>query len=60
MGVNGELLTRAKAKEASVYAVVTRADGRVENLGMISYYHRFAPWRWLVNLFIAMKRSIRK
>jgi hypothetical protein len=28
-----------KAKESSVSAVVTRADGRVENLGMIAYWH---------------------
>lgn len=27
-------------KEASIEAVVIRADGRVERLGKISYYHR--------------------
>jgi hypothetical protein len=48
----------AKTKRASLHAVVTRADGRVEDLGMISYYHRFAPWRWAVNLWIAIRRRV--
>jgi len=29
-----------QAKEASISAVVTRADGTVEQLGIISYWHR--------------------
>lgn len=29
-----------QAKEASISAVVTRADGTVEHLGIISYWHR--------------------
>jgi hypothetical protein len=47
---------QAKARKATVHAVVTRADGTVENLGMVAYYHRFAPWRWIVNLWIAVRR----
>lgn len=38
--IGGGLITRAKVKEASVSLVVTRADGRVEDLGVVSYYHR--------------------
>ncbi len=28
------------AREATISAVVTRADGSVENLGVVSYWHR--------------------
>lgn len=51
--------THAKARNASLRAVVTRADGTVHDLGLISYHHRFAPLRWIVNLFIKAKRKIR-
>lgn len=30
----------AGAREATISAVVTRADGRVENLGVVSYWHK--------------------
>lgn len=30
----------AKAEMASISAVVTRADGTVEDYGVVSYYHR--------------------
>lgn len=33
-------------KMASVEAVVTKADGTIENLGVISYYHRNPLRRW--------------
>jgi hypothetical protein len=29
-----------QAKEASISAVITRADGSVEHLGVISYWHK--------------------
>jgi hypothetical protein len=29
-----------QAKEASISAVITRADGSVERLGVISYWHK--------------------
>ena len=38
--IGGGLLTHAKAREARITAVVTRADGRVEDLGTLSYWHR--------------------
>lgn len=34
------MLVPSKAKEASIHAVVTRADGTVEALGCISYWHK--------------------
>jgi hypothetical protein len=40
---------------AEVSAVVTRADGTIEDLGLISYYHRNPLKRWWVN-----KRHARK
>lgn len=38
--IGGGLIARAKPKMASIEAVITRADGTVERLGTISYYHR--------------------
>ena len=35
-----QINTRIEVKEQSVSAVVTRADGTVEDLGLIAYYHR--------------------
>lgn len=40
MSMGGSLISRAKTKEARITAVITRADGRVEHLGTISYWHR--------------------
>ena len=31
---------RTNVKEASIEAIVIRADGRVEKLGVVSYYHK--------------------
>jgi len=38
----------AKAREASIRAVVTRADGTVEDLGIVSYWHKnpLKHWAW--------------
>jgi hypothetical protein len=48
MAMGGGILTRAKAREASIEATITRADGRVEHLGVVSYWHRnpFKRWWW--------------
>jgi hypothetical protein len=43
--------------KTEVTAVVTRADGRVENLGLISYDHVNPFKRWVVNLWIKIRRS---
>jgi hypothetical protein len=34
------LLVDAKAKSASIEAVITRADGTIVNLGTVDYWHR--------------------
>lgn len=40
MSVSGNIITRAKAREVSVTAVVIRADGTREDLGQIAYWHK--------------------
>lgn len=42
---------RGGASQMTIEAVVTRADGRVENLGVISYWNKNPFKRWLFNLF---------
>lgn len=42
----GDMLARGKAREASIEAVVIRADGTVERLGVVSYWHRNPLRRW--------------
>lgn len=49
-----------KAKSASISAVVTRANGRVERLGMIAFYHRNPILNWVGNFYINLKERIRK
>lgn len=41
------------AREATIELVVTRADGTVENLGVVSYWHRnpFKRLAWRVTHF---------
>jgi hypothetical protein len=48
MSMRGSILARSKAKEASISAVITRADGSIEDLGVISYWHKnpFKRWAW--------------
>lgn len=46
MGIRGGFLTNTKAKESRVTAVITRADGSVERLGEIAYWHRNPLRRW--------------
>jgi hypothetical protein len=41
-----ELLTHARAKQATLSAVVIRADGRREDLGVIGYWHKNPLMRW--------------
>lgn len=47
--MSGTVLAPARARSATIRAVVTRADGRVEDLGVVSYWHRNpvmrAAWR---------------
>ena len=38
--MSGRVVAPVNAKEAAIEAVVTRADGTVERLGVVSYWHR--------------------
>lgn len=56
--MTGNIIASATAREASISAVITRADGTVEDLGVISYWHRNplkrAWWRlrqWMKEAF---------
>lgn len=53
-------VTRSDIKEQVLEAVITRADGTVENLGPIAYYHK-NPWtNFITNLAIWFKAQKRK
>lgn len=46
----------ARAEEATIRAVVTRADGTVEDLGVVSYYHR----RWHKRVAWKVKQLVKR
>ena len=46
MAIHGGMLVNGKAKESEIRAVVTRADGTVEDLGVVAYWHRNPLRRW--------------
>jgi hypothetical protein len=48
--IRGGLITQGKAREVRIEAVITRADGRVERVGQVAYWHR-NPLRRLWNRF---------
>jgi hypothetical protein len=50
--------TQAKARRCSIRAVVTRADGTVEDLGLISFSHRNLFIHYAVNAYIRLKELI--
>jgi len=60
MGIRGGLIANAKPEEVTIEAVVTRADGRVERLGAVAYYHRKSLRRAAGNIFIWLKRKVRR
>lgn len=49
---------RSRAKYSTISAVVTRADGRIENLGIIAFWHRNPLLRAAGNLLIKIKERI--
>lgn len=49
---------RGEAKSSSICAVITRADGTIENLGVIAYWHKNPLKRWAVNCFIKIKERL--
>lgn len=54
----GNLIADIDVQEATLEATVYRADGRVEHLGVISYYHRNPLRRllWRVKRFFKGQR----
>lgn len=58
MSMGGGLLVNAKAKESFITAVITRADGTVEDLGVVSYWHRnpLRRYWWHIVKFIKDNR----
>jgi hypothetical protein len=55
MGIKGGLLAESNAKEATIQAVVIRADGTREDLGVVSYWHKNSMMNWWGNLLIKLK-----
>lgn len=45
-----DILAPAPVKQASIAAVVIRADGTREDLGVIAYYHKNPLRRWAWSL----------
>jgi hypothetical protein len=43
----GTVIAKGPVREASISAVVIRADGTREDLGVISHWHRNPVKRWL-------------
>lgn len=54
----GNVLTRSGAREASISATVTRADGTVEHLGVVSYWHRNPLRRWAWRIGRVFRRIV--
>ncbi len=52
------VVANAKAKTSTIHAVVTRADGRVEDLGLIAYWSRNPLKNFAVNAFIKLRDRI--
>ncbi len=47
-------------KKETLEAVITRADGRRINLGLISFYHEGHPIEtWLMGKYINIKRKLK-
>lgn len=57
MSMQGGFLSRGKARDARLTAVIIRADGRVEDLGTIAYWHRnpLRRWAWKLTRFVKDK-----
>jgi len=54
------IIIPTRVEEASISAVVTRADGSVKDLGVISYYHRNPLRRVWFNTIKTIKKLTRK
>ncbi len=59
MSMSGGFFAETKPREATLHAVITRANGTVEDLGLISYYHRNPVIKAVMNAMIGIKRRLR-
>lgn len=55
-GMKGGLLAQADVKRATVSVTVTRADGTVEDYGVVSYHHRNPVLRLLGNSLAKIRK----
>lgn len=53
-----KMVVPAGAKSASIRARVIRADGRVEDLGLIAFHHKNWIIRRAVNAWLVVKRIL--
>lgn len=63
MAMGGTIFAKARVKESSISAVITRADGSVEELGTIAYWHRnpLRRWAWGARKFLGdLRRAARE
>jgi len=44
--MSGTVQVNTRAREASIEAIITRADGSVEIVGVVSYWHKNPLRRW--------------
>lgn len=59
MSMGGGIISRTNAKSSSIRAVIIRADGRVEDRGLIAFWHRNPLIRMIGNIFIFLKEKSR-
>lgn len=52
------IVANGKAREASIEVTVIRADGSIERLGTVSYWHRnpFKRLAWRVHRWLGINR----
>lgn len=58
MGVHGGMIAHGKARSAEFRAVVTRANGTTEDLGVVAYWHKnpLRRWGWQISrIFLKLK-----
>ena len=53
-----KMVVPANARQASIRATVIRADGRVEDLGVVAFYHRNPLYRWAYRVRRAIRRIL--
>jgi len=46
---------KSNMREQTISAVITRADGTVEHLGVISYYHKNPLKRWVGEVVVRLR-----